>query len=62
MRSTRIRVMNPGGGSAIGGKVTPGPTYVWASRCRSSGAPPSCLPVDNCVVAHPDRVRAGRLQ
>ena len=42
-RTGVIRVTTPGGGSGIGGNFTPGPTYVSASFCRSSGAPPSVI-------------------
>ena len=43
IRSGVIRVTTPGGGSGIGGNFTLGPTYVSASFCRSSGAPPSVI-------------------
>ena len=42
-RSTRTRVTNPGGGSGMAGKTALGPMYVCASRCSSSGAPPSVM-------------------
>ena len=56
--------MNPGGGSGIGGKTVPGRRRR-ASRCSSSGAPPSVIlatPSDHQVVPHPDRVRPRPLE
>ena len=43
IRSTVMCVMYPGGGLSIGGNLTSGPMYVWASRWSSSGAPPSVI-------------------
>src|SRR5512132_1781996 len=40
-RSGVILVTNPCGGSGMLGNTTSGPRYVCASRCKSSGAPPS---------------------
>jgi hypothetical protein len=41
MRFGVILVTNPGGGSGMFGNTTSGPMYVYASRWRTSAAPPS---------------------